>query len=403
MDSNQHQAAAERAAKRIVAYIGYGEESEPRFTEWIMEELTHEQPVEPVAYNSLGQIAFEANKDGNRIDWNKASIAFQSRWNAVADAVETEVLKRADQAGFVKAGQAIDGLQRERDHALAQETGLRAITERLGAENERLKSQFPEGMERCTIKFISCPVGHGRLTATNWIDNGCRHCEIERLAAREKLAVDTIERLTRALDYKTKSEHPLVGRWHNASDSERITELESELASLKSSRARECEQLEAVCQLAISLGWNGIENSKFVSVFLKDLIDQLKLADVPASKSAPQADCRDCDGKALKVGDEVECIHKEYGCSVLAVGKKYSVVEVSDFGIIVDGNEHHRRRGSLFRRIGPQVDLCWTESPPEPEVDFDGHFETYQDAMHDLTKILGMIEDSCDKPTKEGE
>lgn len=41
------------------------------------------------------------------------------------------------------------------------------------------KSQLPAGMEHCTIKFIECPEGHGRLTANNWFDDGsCPYCVI---------------------------------------------------------------------------------------------------------------------------------------------------------------------------------------------------------------------------------
>ena len=53
-----------------------------------------------------------------------------------------------------------------------------------GALRERIKqleSQLPDGMKHCTIQFIECPVGHGRLTATNWVDHGCPSCEIKRL------------------------------------------------------------------------------------------------------------------------------------------------------------------------------------------------------------------------------
>lgn len=41
-----------------------------------------------------------------------------------------------------------------------------------------LKSQLPEGMEHCTIRFIECPVGHGRLTADNWAKSECLYCQI---------------------------------------------------------------------------------------------------------------------------------------------------------------------------------------------------------------------------------
>lgn len=49
------------------------------------------------------------------------------------------------------------------------------------AEIRRVRGQLPEGMKHCTIVFKECGKGHGRLTATNWVDNGCMHYEIERL------------------------------------------------------------------------------------------------------------------------------------------------------------------------------------------------------------------------------
>ena len=49
------------------------------------------------------------------------------------------------------------------------------------AEIERLTAQLPDGMKHCTIRFIECEKGHGRLTAANWVDTGCQSCEIERL------------------------------------------------------------------------------------------------------------------------------------------------------------------------------------------------------------------------------
>ncbi len=51
------------------------------------------------------------------------------------------------------------------------------------AKIARLQAQLPEGMEHCTIQFIKCEKGHGRLTAANWTEHGCPHCEIERLQA----------------------------------------------------------------------------------------------------------------------------------------------------------------------------------------------------------------------------
>jgi len=54
----------------------------------------------------------------------------------------------------------------------------------LRAENERLREQLPEGMKHCTIQFKECHLGHGWLTATNWVQHGCQTCELS--AERER-------------------------------------------------------------------------------------------------------------------------------------------------------------------------------------------------------------------------
>jgi hypothetical protein len=46
-----------------------------------------------------------------------------------------------------------------------------------------LTAQLPDGMKHCTIVFKECDKGHGRLTATNWIDHGCDTCRIAALTA----------------------------------------------------------------------------------------------------------------------------------------------------------------------------------------------------------------------------
>ncbi len=55
------------------------------------------------------------------------------------------------------------------------------------AQVEELRAQLPQGMEHCTIRFKECEVGHGRLTATNWIDHGCQQCKIEELQSIRNL------------------------------------------------------------------------------------------------------------------------------------------------------------------------------------------------------------------------
>lgn len=53
--------------------------------------------------------------------------------------------------------------------------------ERLEGRIAELEAQLPEGLKRCTIKFVECEVGHGRLIAKNWIDHGCPWCRIAEL------------------------------------------------------------------------------------------------------------------------------------------------------------------------------------------------------------------------------
>lgn len=40
----------------------------------------------------------------------------------------------------------------------------------------KLEAQLPEGMKHCTIVFTECPVGHGQLSATNWVQHDCQIC-----------------------------------------------------------------------------------------------------------------------------------------------------------------------------------------------------------------------------------
>ncbi len=75
----------------------------------------------------------------------------------------------------------LDHIRRNAPYANSDVITLLAEVDRLRTENERLRKQLPEGMEHCTIQFKSCPVGHGRLTATNWVQHECYVCEINRL------------------------------------------------------------------------------------------------------------------------------------------------------------------------------------------------------------------------------
>ena len=51
----------------------------------------------------------------------------------------------------------------------------------------KYNKQLPDGMQDCTIIFKSCPVGHGTLTAKNWVQHECQRCRILELEGEIKL------------------------------------------------------------------------------------------------------------------------------------------------------------------------------------------------------------------------
>jgi hypothetical protein len=73
-------------------------------------------------------------------------------------------------AGFIPVGESV-----------------RKVARAALAEIERLESQLPDGMKDCTILYLECPKGHGRLTGANWVQRECHWCEIERLELEVRL------------------------------------------------------------------------------------------------------------------------------------------------------------------------------------------------------------------------
>jgi hypothetical protein len=96
-------------------------------------------------------------------------------------------------------GLLVDWYVRENDgedHAKPAEPILRdliKITEERKAQVASLRAQLPAEMQDCTILFKKCERGHGRLTAANWIDQGCHWCQIRSLrdeGERERLDLE---------------------------------------------------------------------------------------------------------------------------------------------------------------------------------------------------------------------
>lgn len=100
---------------------------------------------------------------------------------------------------------------------------------------EGLQRQLPEGMQSSTIEFIECPVGHGRLTAANWIDHGCPHCRTTELEARHAKArqrIAELEAQVLAADTVSKAEYQAMVQQRDTLRQERNAARE-EAAGLK--------------------------------------------------------------------------------------------------------------------------------------------------------------------------
>lgn len=123
--------------------------------------------------------AWASTADDNQLR-DELVVERRKVWDAVTERNEA----------CVRTGEVVD----ERDAAVAKLANLKSEQEVLRetwlaelerdtavAELEALRRQLPEGMGHHTIQFEECPVGHGRLTAANWVPSGCEKCEVDRV------------------------------------------------------------------------------------------------------------------------------------------------------------------------------------------------------------------------------
>ena len=126
---------------------------------------------------------------------------------------------------------------------LARETEVRKLSVRylaleksaVARENELLetikglRSQLPESMQDCTIRFTKCEASHGRLLDAAWLPTDCPFCKINRM--------QTNFRMLRA-----RKDEEIAGLKEQVDDARHGTELaESEIAG----RDHEIEKLKA--------------------------------------------------------------------------------------------------------------------------------------------------------------
>lgn len=120
------------------------------------------------------------------------------------------------------SGALVQDIEQLRRAMRAAEVASKASIASLEAEVQRLRAQLPEGMQHCTIRFVECSRGHGRLVATYWVESLCRQCEVERLRAelgraRAKLGVAEHEhRMALGSErIKLAATNALLREWHS--------------------------------------------------------------------------------------------------------------------------------------------------------------------------------------------
>lgn len=109
---------------------------------------------------------------------------------------------------FEEAAATISSLAQEKTEWQAAAYAKTMEKADLLARIRELESKLPEGMKHCTIRFKECEKGHGRLTADNWIDNGCPWCRIREFEAEREEWGDLVK--------------------STVADQQRISELEAE-------------------------------------------------------------------------------------------------------------------------------------------------------------------------------
>jgi hypothetical protein len=120
-------------------------------------------------------------------------FALAAEWKARFEAADLE--RRAAVERAEAAERAEEGLRQRARTAESECADLRARLESSRDEAgiaqldaKALRAQLPEGMQHCTIRFVECPVGHGRLTADNWVSIPCLICECSALRAELETA-----------------------------------------------------------------------------------------------------------------------------------------------------------------------------------------------------------------------
>lgn len=100
-------------------------------------------------------------------------------------------------AGWAHEAEVAEANQRADEYANTCRDTVEALC-KLDDKVARLKSQLPLGMAHCTIVFNECALGHGWLSATNWVQHECPTCSLNAARKRAEAAEKALRTLRAA-------------------------------------------------------------------------------------------------------------------------------------------------------------------------------------------------------------
>lgn len=189
-------------------------------------------------------------------------------------AAHIETVRLADGCRFPNGARAAQEIRALKPGHEAADEQARVWCERAGEAEARyhaLLAQLPEGMKHCTILFKSCPVGHGRLHATNWEEHGCPHCKIATLTRERDGLLRRLAEICRKAGEAV--DHPLRGHENADVQVERLAswalETEIERDSLRTQLAAANEALDEMA------AWLGSHTGYTVGGFVETWLDRV--------------------------------------------------------------------------------------------------------------------------------
>lgn len=132
-------------------------------------------------------------------------------------------------------------------------------------EIERLRGQLPEGMQDCTIQFKECEQGHGRLTATNWVQHDCPWCSIAILRAAKCEEIEALKKDHATALIQAEQDGFNRGLRHGRGE---LATLRARLAKAEAARDAADKELRILLDACEASHWHQIETGEVLKRIL---------------------------------------------------------------------------------------------------------------------------------------